>query len=107
MNCPTNTYSCCNSCCSSSCSCKKITTTTTTTNPPIPCDVTNCEQVIDLQCIIHYEQSECLSIKNNDLQGLIGIIFEKVTGYNCSCNFSDIIVQNVQNFTTTSTTTIN
>jgi hypothetical protein len=52
---------------------------------------------------MHYEQLECLSIESNDLQSLIGIIFEKITGYNCSCNFGDVIVQN---FITTTTSTI-
>lgn len=97
MNCPTNTYSCCNSCCSNPCGCKKTTTTSTTTSPITPCDVINCDEVIDIQCVVHNLKSDCLSLNNDNLQSVLITLFEKVTGYSCSCDFCGAIVEKVQN----------
>jgi len=83
MNCPNNTYYSCNSCCSNPCGCKKTTTTTSTTTISVPCDVNNCEQIIDLQCVVHNIQSECLLIYNNNLLDTLSSLFHKVTGDCC------------------------
>jgi len=107
MNCPSIICNSCNPCCSSSCTCSTTTSTTSTTTVHIPCDVDNCEETIDVQCIQYNNGTvECLSIENgNSLQDVLAILFEKVTGYNCTCEFCGAIVEKVQ-FTTTTTTTL-
>jgi len=97
MNCLTNQ---CNSCCSTSCNCctKTSSTTTTTTTIHIPCEVDNCEEIVDFQCVQNIDLDvECLSITAGDnLETIVAKLFEKLTGYNCSCDFCGVIVENVQ-----------
>lgn len=103
MNCP-QSNTCCNSCCTSSCNCK-TTTTSTTTIFIVPCDVDNCEDVIFTECIYHNHIINSTENYRSNLNDLFIKLFEKIKGYNCSCNFCGAIVQKVQSFTTTSTTT--
>jgi hypothetical protein len=100
VNCPTTCNSC-NSCCSTPCGCKKTTTTTSTTIPIIPCEVDNCEQIIDTECVVYDGGgSSCYGVTYGDSLNKVFVnIFEKVSTENCSCNSCDDVDGDVQNFT--------
>jgi hypothetical protein len=88
MNCPNNTYNCCNSCCSTPCGCKKTTTTTSTTTQSFNCEADNCEEVIDLQCVKHTgADSACLNIYyGNSLESVLAMLFRNATLLDCYKN---------------------
>jgi hypothetical protein len=75
---------------------------------PVPTPVcTNvCDEVVNLECIVYTgEDNDCYGIKNGDsVASILQLIFEKVSGINCSCDFGSAIFVDIS--TTTTTTTI-
>lgn len=75
------------------CSCKPLKTTTTTTTIYVCESDIHCEDVYDSECIIHNgDSSECLDIlKGDKLNDVLLILFEKASGYSCSCSKPSIV----------------